>query len=47
MNRISSVVIAFMLTVTTMGTGSLENPDFNIVNSSINNSESDGNDTID
>ena len=47
MNRISSVVIAFMLTVTTMGTGSLENPDFNIVNNSINNSESDGNDTID
>ena len=47
MNRISSVVIALMLTVTTMGTGSLENPDFNIVNNSINNSESDGNDTID
>ena len=45
MNRISSVVIALMLTVTTMGTGSLENPDFNIVNSST--SESDGNDTID
>ena len=35
-----------MLTVTTMGTGSLENPDFNIVNSSTYNSESDGNDTI-
>ena len=28
MNRISSVAIAIMLTMTTMGTGSLENPDF-------------------
>ena len=46
MNRISSIVLALMLTVTTMGTGSLENPDFNIVNSSTYNSESDGNDTI-
>ena len=38
--------MALMLTVTTMGTGSLENPDFNKVNSSTYNSESDGNDTI-
>ena len=47
MNRVSPVTIALMLILTTMGTGSLENPDFNIVNSSTNNSESDGNDTID
>ena len=47
MKRASTFLIALMLSVTTMGTGSLENPDFNIVNSSTNNSESDGNDTID
>ena len=47
MNRISSVVIALMLTVTTMGTGSLENPDFNIVNNTSNGFDGHENDTID
>ena len=47
MNRISSVVIAVMLTVTTMGTGSLENPDFNIVNNTSNGFDGHENDTID
>ena len=47
MNRISSVVIALMLTVTTMGTGSLENPDINIVNNTSNGFDGHENDTID
>ena len=46
MNRISSVVIAFMLTVTTMGTGSLENPDFTRTNNSSNGFDGHENDTL-
>ena len=46
MNRISSIVIAFMLTVTTMGTGSLENPDFTITNNSSNGFDGHENDTL-
>ena len=46
MNRISSVVIAIMLTMTTMGTGSLENPDFERTNNNSNNLNSGENDTI-
>ena len=47
MNRISSVAIAFMLTFTTMSTGSLENPDFTRVNNSSNGFDGHENDTID
>jgi len=46
MNRISSVAIAFMLIVTTMGTGSLENPDFTITNNSSNGFDGHENDTL-
>ena len=46
MNRISSVVIALMLTVTTMGTGSLENPDFNRIKNTPNGFDGHENDTL-
>jgi len=46
MNRISSVAIALMLTMTTMGTGSLENPDFERTNNNSNDLNSGENDTI-
>ena len=46
MNRISSVVIALMLTVTTMGTGSLENPEFERINNTPNGFDSHENDTL-
>ena len=46
MNRISSVAIAFMLTVTTMGTGSLENPEFERINNTSNGFDSHENDTL-
>jgi hypothetical protein len=46
MNRISSVAIAIMLTMTTMGTGSLENPDFERTNNNSNGFNSGENDTI-
>jgi len=47
MNRISSIVIALMLTVTTMSTGSIENPDFKRIDNAPNGFDSHGNDTID
>ena len=46
MNRISSVAIAIMLTMTTVGTGSLENPDFERTNNNSNGFNSGENDTI-
>ena len=46
MNRISSIVIAFMLTVTTMGTGSLENPEFERINNTSNGFDGHENDTL-
>ena len=46
MNRITSVAIAFMLTVTTMGTGSLENPEFERINNTSNGFDSHENDTL-
>ena len=46
MNRISSVAIAIMLTMTTMGTGSLENPDFERTNNNSNGFNSGENDTL-
>ena len=47
MNRISSVAIAFMLTFTTMSTGSLENPDFTRINNTSNGFDGHENDTLD
>ena len=47
MNRISSIVIALMLTVTTMSTGSIEKPDFKRIDDAPNGFDSHENDTID
>ncbi|MEO2180592.1 MAG: M14 family zinc carboxypeptidase, partial [Candidatus Poseidoniia archaeon] len=47
MNRISSIVIALMLTVTTMSTGSIENPDFKKKDNMPSGFDSHENDTID
>ncbi len=47
MNRISSIVIALMVTVTTMSTGSLENPDFKRINNTPAGFDGHENDTID
>jgi len=46
MNRISSIVIALMLTVTTMSTGSIENPEFKRINSTPNGFDAHENDTL-
>ena len=46
MNRISSVTLAIMLTLTTMSTGSVETSKFQEKNDSFNGFEVDGNDTL-
>lgn len=47
MNRISSVALAIMLTVTTMSTGSVETSKFQEKNNPLNGFETDENDTLD
>jgi len=47
MKRASTILIALMLSVTTMGTGSLEKPDFKEINYTQNGFDGHENDTID